>query len=96
MTATNYLTAPLLAMLVFAWLESTAAADAPAIMMAKCRNHAHDEFQLRLPDIETEYEGQRVDGTHAVNGTAYRKKGNTTFQCTFDKSGTDIVKFVVN
>ena len=89
---------PVLVWGVFGLLLGThsAAAATPEIMMAQCRNRAHDEFKLRLPDIETKYEGQRTDGTHAVNGTAYLKSGERTFQCSFDAKGTAITKFIVN
>ena len=73
-----------------------AEAATPEIMMAQCRNRAHDELKIRLPDIDTKYEGQRTDGTHAVNGTALSKAGERTFQCSFDRGGDKIVRFVVN
>lgn len=65
-------------------------------MMQKCRIHAGKAFQARLPDIETKYEGQRTDGTHAVNGTAIFRGRTETFQCSFDRAGQRIVRFVVN
>ena len=68
----------------------------PESMMATCRAEAARRFQLRQPDVETKYEGQRVDGTHAVNGTAYRSNGQDTFQCSFNADGTSIVQFIVN
>jgi hypothetical protein len=71
-------------------------ADATGVMMQQCRLRAHDAFKIRLPDIDTKYEGQRTDGTHAVNGTAYLKDGARTFQCSFDRAGKTITKFVVN
>jgi hypothetical protein len=73
-----------------------AIAASPAIMMAQCRARAGEVLRTRLPDIETKYEGQRVDGTHAVNGTAYRGGRAETFQCSFDRAGNRIVRFVVN
>lgn len=73
-----------------------AEAATPEIMMAQCRSRAHDEFKIRLPDIDTKYEGQRTDGTHAVNGTAFLKTGERTFQCSFNRDGDKIVQFVVN
>ena len=71
-------------------------AATPGQMMAQCRNRAHDVLKMRLPDIDTKYEGQRVDGTHAVNGTASSGGKTTTFQCSFDKAGGRIIQFVVN
>lgn len=68
----------------------------PADMMATCRSRAHEILRTRLPDIETKYEGQRSDGTHAVNGTAYINGDAETFQCSFNRNGSKIVSFVVN
>jgi len=73
-----------------------ALASTPEHMMAQCRNRAHNELRIRLPDIDTKYEGQRTDGTHAVNGTASVQGRNETFQCSFDRAGNRIVHFVVN
>jgi hypothetical protein len=53
-------------------------------------------MRTRLPDIETKYEGQRTDGTHAVNGTAYIGDRTETFQCSFNRAGDRITLFVVN
>lgn len=71
-------------------------AKTPEIMMQVCRNRAHEVLHVRLPDIETKYEGQRTDGTHAVNGTAWMRGRTETFQCSFDRPGRAIVQFVVN
>ena len=73
------------------------AAETPEIMMAMCKARAHDELKVRGPDIDTKYEGQRVDGTHAVNGTAAPEGGKQqTFQCSFNADGSKIIRFVVN
>jgi hypothetical protein len=77
-------------------LSGAASAAGPREMMAKCRDRAHKIMRTRLPDIETKYEGQRVDGTHAVNGTAYINDGEETFQCSFDRRGQRIIRFIVN
>jgi hypothetical protein len=71
-------------------------ANTPEQMMAQCRNRAHDALRVRLPDIDAKYEGQRTDGTHAVNGTAQVRGNAETFQCSFDKAGSRIIRFVVN
>lgn len=84
------------AALVLTLSGQAALAASPDRMMAQCRNRAHDELGGRLPDIATKYEGQRTDGTHAVNGTAHINGGERTFQCSFNRSGRRIVQFVVN
>lgn len=71
-------------------------AQAPERMMQECRIRAHEVLHTRLPDIETKYEGQRTDGTHAVNGTAFVRGRTETFQCSFGPRGRRIVQFVVN
>jgi hypothetical protein len=76
--------------------NSAAFAATPEEMMAHCRERAHKELKIRLPDIETKYEGQRTDGTHAVNGTASSNGRVQTFQCSFGKKGNKIRQFVVN
>lgn len=68
----------------------------PDRMMAICRDRAVHVFHLRAGDVNTKYEGQRTDGSHAVNGTAYLRGAEETFQCSFNSSGTQISRFVVN
>jgi hypothetical protein len=66
----------------------------PEAMMAQCRARAAQTLGARLPDIETKYEGQRTDGTHAVNGTVRAGGRERTFQCSFGPGGNRIVRFV--
>lgn len=77
--------------------ENSAAPESnPDTMMAICRDRAAQVFHVRAPNVETKYEGQRTDGTHAVNGTTYLRDVEETFQCSFDAAGRSIVQFVVN
>jgi hypothetical protein len=82
--------------LVSASMTTEAAAQSPQRMMAECRSRASEALRVRLPNVETKYEGQRSDGTHAVNGTAYIRQQERTFQCSFNSSGQRIIRFVVN
>jgi hypothetical protein len=75
--------------------SSPALASSPDSMMAKCRARAHELLRTRLPDIEVKYEGQRTDGTHAVNGSAYLNGYHEEFQCSFNRKGLRIVNFTV-
>lgn len=78
-------------------LATSATAEAkPEQMMQECRIRAGKALKMRLPDIETKYEGQRTDGSHAVNGTGRTSKKTVTFQCSFNKRGSKITRFVVN
>jgi hypothetical protein len=88
------LVAAILAALPF--LGSIAEARTPERMMQECRNRAHEVMHVRLPDVETKYEGQRTDGTHAVNGTVRARGRIETFQCSFERSGRQIIQFIVN
>jgi hypothetical protein len=76
--------------------SGSAAAQEPATMMQMCRSEAATTLKVRMPDVETKYEGQRTDGTHAVNGTAYVAGQPRTFQCSFNRAGSQIIHFVVN
>lgn len=74
------------------------AASAPAAapegaMLVACRSRAARAYRARMPDVDVKYEGQRTDGTHAVNGTA---PSGATFQCSFNRAGKRIVRFVRN
>ncbi len=79
-----------------ATFASSAEANTPARMMQECRARAHEVLHTRLPNIETKYEGQRTDGTHAVNGTAWIRGRSETFQCSFNPRGRRIINFIVN
>jgi hypothetical protein len=83
--------------LIIAGSAGVAAAEAasPEYMMAKCRARAHELLRTRLPNIEVKYEGQRTDGTHAVNGSAHIGNLHEDFQCSFNRRGTRIVNFTV-
>ena len=71
-----------------AFSSSSQAADKSA-MMAMCNTYAAHHLHVSTSDIaEVKYEGQRTDGTHAVNGSA---TNGQTFQCSFNKKGTKVV-----
>lgn len=69
----------------------TAVAQSEAEMMSTCNSYAAHHLHVSTSDIATlKYEGQRVDGTHAVNGsTTYGE----TFQCSFNRSGSHVVNW---
>lgn len=70
--------------------QAALAAD-EAQMMTKCNSYAAHHLHVSTSDIATlSYEGQRVDGTHAVNGSA---TNGQTFQCSFNKAGTHVVSW---
>jgi|GEM_PF-6780941 len=58
-------------------------------MMSMCNTYAAKRLHVSTSDIATvTYEGQRTDGTHAVNGST---TSGETFQCSFNKAGTHVV-----
>ena len=76
--------------------DSGAPQAGPGTMKANCRDRAAHVFHTRQPSIETKYEGQRTDRSHAVNGTVYLRSVEETFQCSFNSDGSRITQFVVN
>ena len=46
--------------------------------------------------MQVKYEGQRLDGTHAVNGSAAVRGRTETFQCLFEADGYRWKLFIVN
>ncbi|WP_156911891.1 hypothetical protein [Kaistia adipata] len=76
-----------------------AAVPAPALaanqdhMITACRAYASKHLRINADIINVKYEGQRTDGTHAVNGSA-ETSPPMTFQCSFNKAGTRIVRWV--
>ena len=51
-----------------------------------------DSSQISV-STETKYEGQRTDGTHAVNGTIDLAAGSEDFQCSYNAAGDGMVDF---
>ena len=72
--------------------QSTLAAD-EGHMLDKCRKYAASHLRVSPSIINVKYEGQRTDGTHAVNGDA-ESKPPMTFQCSFNSQGTRVVRWV--
>jgi hypothetical protein len=50
-------------------------------MMEDCKNSAQVFFQDYEARTDVKYEGQRADGTHAVNDTIYLETRSEDFQC---------------
>lgn len=58
-------------------------------MMSACNTYAAHHLHLSTSDIATvKYEGQRTDGTHAING---QTTAGQSFQCSFNSRGTKVV-----
>jgi hypothetical protein len=80
------------ALLVLSPVDRAFAEDTET-MLADCKVRAARQFRIPVGAVDVKYEGQRVDGTHAINGTARTVGGEGTFQCSFDRSGRRIVQF---
>jgi proteasome lid subunit RPN8/RPN11 len=77
-------------MVAFGVAQTAQAAD-EAQMMSNCNSYAAHHLHVSPSDIANlSYEGQRVDGTHAVNGST---TSGQTFQCSFDRAGAHVVSW---
>ena len=71
----------------------SAEAASPAYMVEDCMNNSRIFWQDFEARSETKYEGQRTDGTHAVNGTIYLETQSENFQCSYNAKGDTMVDF---
>jgi hypothetical protein len=74
-------------------IGSAAVAQSPAYMIEDCRLASQQFYQEFDARSEATYEGQRVDGTHAVNGTIYLETRGATYQCSYNRAGDKMVDF---
>ncbi|MCM5570078.1 hypothetical protein M6I34_06125 [Burkholderiaceae bacterium FT117] len=81
---------------VLAVLGPVAHAAATDDMLAQCRARASKELGVDPSSVQVKYEGQRTDKSHAVNGSAVVSGQTRTFQCSFEKTGHRISRFVTN
>lgn len=71
-----------------------AQAQSPDYMIEDCRLASQQFFQDYEARTEATYEGQRTDGTHAVNGTIYLETRAEDYQCSYNRAGDTLVGFV--
>lgn len=86
----NNLIFPALIGLVFG---GSAVAQSPGYMMEDCKNSSQIFFQDFEARSEAKYDGQRTDGTHAVNGTIYLENRSEYFSCSYNAKGNTLVEF---
>jgi hypothetical protein len=72
----------------------TALAQSPDYMMQDCAYSAQVFFQDFEARSEAKYEGQRTDGTHAVNGSIYLETRREDYQCSYNGAGDTMVRFI--
>lgn len=71
-----------------------ATAQSPDYMTEDCRLASRQFYQDFEARTEASYEGQRTDGTHAVNGTIYLETSGPSFSCSYNADGDTLVDFV--
>jgi hypothetical protein len=72
---------------------SLALAQSPDYMIEDCRLASQQFYQDFDARTEATYEGQRTNGTHAVNGTIYLETRSTYFSCSYNAKGDSLVEF---
>ena len=82
-----------LATAVFTATGGIASAQSPDYMIEDCRLSSQQFYQDFEARTEAKYEGQRTDGTHAVNGTIYLETRSTYFSCSYNAAGDTLVEF---
>ena len=70
-----------------------ALAQAPDYMKEDCANATQSFFREFDSRTDVTYEGQRTDGTHAINGTIYLENRSEDFQCSYAGDGVTMVDF---
>lgn len=74
-------------------LGRPATAQSREYMINECSSAAQTYFRDFTARTEMRYNGQRVDGTHAINGRIYLETRFEDFACSYDRNGTKIVAF---
>ncbi len=80
---------------VLACLGMTGDAQAQSVdyMTEDCALASRQFFEDFEAKANLKYQGQRTDGTHAVNGTISLENRSEDFQCSYGAGGTEMVDF---
>jgi uncharacterized protein YgiM (DUF1202 family) len=70
-----------------------AAAQPIDAMLNACSSLGQKYFGEYRARTDMQYNGQRVDGTYAINGDIYLEARKASFACSFDRSGQRMVEF---
>ena len=62
-------------------------------MLDECARVGKSYYKDYDARIEMKYNGQRVDGTHAVNGHIFLENRDGYFACSFDRHGREMTEF---
>lgn len=82
-----------LAALAMLGLSTAAAAQSRDFMMNECSSVGQMFFRDLTAPTPMQYNGQRTDGTHAINGTIQLGARTASFACSYDRSGQRMVAF---
>lgn len=82
-------------LIVLIVLGAAVLAHAQAVdqMLNECENVGHQYYRDFEARTEMKYNGQRVDGTHAVNGDIFLENRKGFFACSFDRQGREMTEF---
>ena len=75
---------------------ATAQAQSVDYMLNECENVGHRFYGDYEARTEMKYNGQRVDGTFAVNGQIFLENRAGYFSCSFDRGGREMTEFVAD
>jgi hypothetical protein len=70
-----------------------AQAQSQGLMLGECAHAAQGYFRDYEAQTEMKYNGQRVDGTHAINGDIYLETRMESFACSYAPDGNRMVEF---
>lgn len=74
-------------------LASPVAAQSVSAMIEECARVGREYFGEPAARTDMQYNGQRSDGTHAINGRAYLENRFGNFACSYRRDGQRMVKF---
>lgn len=84
----------LLIAIIAVWIPLSAAmAQSIPAMRDGCSQIAQNYFRDWEARSDTQYNGQRTDGTHALNGRIFLETRAEDFACSYDRSGRMMVEF---
>jgi len=70
-----------------------ASAQSTAFMLNECSSTGQTYFRDFNARTDMRYNGQRSDGTHAINGRIFLETRFADFACSYDRSGRRMVEF---
>lgn len=74
-------------------LAGSAAAQSQEFMVNECSSTGQTYFRDFNARTDMRYNGQRVDGTHAINGRIFLETRFEDFACSYDRNGRRMLEF---